>query len=63
MKTIFQQFTQIQHEYIEPILRINSGESSTIIIQKFNDKLISLRDYINGNVRIIYFSFKFVLIL
>jgi serine/threonine protein kinase len=40
----------IQHEYIEPILRISSGDSSTIIIQKFNEKVISLRDYISGVV-------------
>jgi hypothetical protein len=31
-------------------LKIHSGDSSTIIIQKFNEKIISLRDYICDNV-------------
>ncbi len=32
------------------MVRINSGENSTIMIQKYNDKLISLKDYIYGQV-------------
>ena len=54
LKIIFQQFCLIQHEYIEPMVRIDSGDCSTIMIQKYNDKLISLRDYIYGQV-IVYF--------
>lgn len=52
LKTIFQQFCLIQHEYIEPMIRIESGDMSTIMIQKYNDKLISLRDYIYGQTKI-----------
>jgi len=52
LKSIFNQFTMIQHENIEPILRLDSGETSTIMIQKFNEKLISLKDYIYGVTKV-----------
>jgi PX domain-containing protein kinase-like protein len=61
LKIIFQQFCLIQHEYIEPMVRIDSGDCSTIMIQKYNDKLISLRDYIYGQV-IFYFLIIFLLL-
>ncbi|RNA24938.1 PX domain-containing kinase isoform X2 [Brachionus plicatilis] len=52
LKTIFQQMNQIQHEYIDPIIKINTGDLSTIVIQRFNERFISLRDYINGITKI-----------
>lgn len=52
LKTIFQQYTQIQHEFIEPIVRLDSFETSTIMIQKFNEKAVSLKDFIRGRTKI-----------
>lgn len=52
IEKIFQQFCSIQHEYIEPMIRIENSDTSTIMIQKYNDKAISLRDYIYGQTKI-----------
>lgn len=42
----------MQHEYIEPIIRLDSGETSTIMIQKYNEKVVSLRDLIHARTKI-----------
>jgi PX domain-containing protein kinase-like protein len=46
LKTIFQQMALIQHDNIETIIDIHSGDTSTIMIQQYNEKTISLRDFI-----------------
>ena len=40
----------MQHPNLEPIVEINSGKDSTLIIQPFNDRNMSLRDFIYGVV-------------